>query len=299
MQRFSGGWDTPPSLRSYSGPILERFQKCGSNAWVQKSTEDPPSYRVVSQHCRHRFCLACQQDRGRLIAANLREKLPQVRIRFITLTVRALDLSLADALDHLYKSFVRLRRTKVWQDHVKGGLYVLEITWRPEHGRWHPHFHVLCEGNYFPQESLRLAWHKVTSDSYIVDVRDLHSVDHVAQYITKYLTKSLAKGVWTDPDRLREAMLATHGRKLLSAFGSWCKLKLLEPPFDDRSWETLCSAGDLLYDASYGGAPVVAIATVLWGRQFINWTKENESCSRSPPTWRPSSPLDVPSVSDH
>lgn len=111
IDRFCGGFDQPPSRTAYTYVSRDRFCRCGSYAWVQRTVDDPPSYRVVSQHCRHRFCLPCQQDRGRLIAANLREKLPQAQLRFVTLTVRALDMSLAEALDHLYDSFSRLRRT--------------------------------------------------------------------------------------------------------------------------------------------------------------------------------------------
>lgn len=283
IDRFCGGFDQPPSRTAYTYVSRDRFCRCGSYAWVQRTVDDPPSYRVVSQHCRHRFCLPCQQDRGRLIAANLREKLPQAQLRFVTLTVRALDMSLAEALDHLYDSFSRLRRTNLWRDHVRGGLAVLQISWRPEHGRWHPHFHVLCEGNYLPHEALRLAWHKITSDSYVVDVRAVKSSDNVADYLAKDLTKSMAKGVWQDPGRLREAMFATHGRKLLFAFGTWHRLKLLEPPDDDRSWETLCSAGDLLYDALRGSTEALSIATRLWHRPFVDWHSGVSECSRSPP----------------
>jgi len=209
-----------------------------------------------------------------LISANLREKLPKVPLKFITLTVKARDLPLADGMNHLYNSFAKLRRSPTWRTYVRGGLAVCEVSWRPEKGRWHPHLHLIVEGPYFPHDLLRIAWLKASGDSFICDIRPVRSLDETAKYLTAYLTKSLCKRVWNDPLHLREAILALHGRKLISAFGTWCRLRLLDPIHDGSTWETVCSADRLLTSVLNGDEPSCRLAAVLWRRSLVDWLQE-------------------------
>jgi hypothetical protein len=43
---------------------VERFDACGSNAWVIRDANDPEHYAVASDHCRDRFCQACATERS-------------------------------------------------------------------------------------------------------------------------------------------------------------------------------------------------------------------------------------------
>jgi len=263
-----------PKSGPWSSAARDRFDSCGTSGWVLQSNDEPPRYRVAVNRCRHRFCLPCARERGLLVSSNLREKLPKVPLRFITLTVKARDASLRDALDHLYGSFARLRRSKTWREHVKGGLAVAEVTWRPEKGRWHPHLHLIVQGSYFPQDTLRRAWLKATGDSFIVDIRAVRSLDEAARYLTAYLTKSLCKRVWRDQHRLCEAIQALHGRKLISCFGTWSRLKLLEPISSDAEWHVVCSADRLLERVRAGEPASCKLAVVLWRRSLVDWLQE-------------------------
>lgn len=254
---------------------LESFRTCGSNAWILRTTDRPHRYKIATNRCKHRFCPACQAERGRLIAARMTDLLPRKRLRFITLTIRTDHQPLAVHLDHLYTSFRRLRQTKAWRKHVSGSLWVVEITWRHERERWHPHLHVVAAGVYWPQNSLRIAWGKATGDSYICDIRPVRSSAHISHYLTKYLTKSLAGSVWHQPDRLCEAIVALHGRKLIGTTGSWAKLKLLSPPEDDLTWKPICPASSLLREALRGDQAASIIATVIWKSGFTNYAKEH------------------------
>jgi hypothetical protein len=225
--------------------------------------------------CRHRWCPACQRERGLLIANNIRAKLPRAQLRFLTLTIRTTNLSLSESLDKLARAWQSLRRRKTWQRYVRGGLAVLEIDWREPTSRWHPHLHVLWQGDFFPHHELRASWLSATHDSFVVDVRRVHDLDHAAKYLTKYLTKSVTPDVWRDPERLAEAISATRHRKLISTFGSWLRLRLTEPPSDDTEWITVCPAGDLLAAILRGDRPAVDIGLALWRRQLVDWLKEH------------------------
>jgi len=270
--------ELPPTATATKGPwspkAIAAFEACGRSAWILASSETPPRYRVAANRCHSRFCIPCQQERGRLIAANIRDKLPRVRLRFMTLTVRAHDQTLRTALDHLYASFTKLRRTRTWKQHVAGGLAILEVNWRPEQNRWHPHFHIIYQGKFFPHESLKQAWLAATGDSWIVDVRAIRTFDDVTAYITKYLSKGIAKGVAHDDRRLCEAITSLTGRKTLLTFGSWAKLALLAKPDDDTTWTAVASADLVISQAADGVPTAIAIASVLWHGRLQTWFKE-------------------------
>ena len=204
----------------------------------------------------------------------MRALLPNAKLRFITLTVVAADDSLADRLDHLYQSFAKLRRSRVWKTYVAGGIFVTETTFNRTTHRWHPHLHLIVEGKYFPHSELRLAWLKASGDSFICDIKPVRDRDGVGRYITAYLTKSLAANVWHDPDTLRHAMISLHGRKLLGTFGSWAKLALLKHPSQDVEWITLCSADALLTLALRDEPNARRLASAIWRRQFQQFEQE-------------------------
>jgi hypothetical protein len=261
---------------------LEAFARCGTQAWVMQTLEVPHRYKLASNRCHLRYCVACQGERGRLITANLREHLQARHVRFATFTVRATDQTLSEALDHLFKSFAKLRRSPSWRNHVRGGLWVLEVTYRPEHDRWHPHLHTLIEGDYFPHDKLRQAWFRATGDSFICDIRPASSHEGISTYLTKYLTKAIAKGVWSHPGRLAECIISLHGRKLLGTFGTWSKLHLLDKPDSPYTWEPYAPASRLLDDARRGDSAAILVATILWKSTFAHWLHPASKTPRGP-----------------
>lgn len=254
---------------------LDRFRDCGTNAWVLRSPGPQSTYRLAVNRCRHRFCLPCQGERGRLIAANITENLSAARLRFATLTVRSRPEPLSDTLTHLILSFRRLRRSPLWRDHVVGGVAILEVSYNSSLQMWHPHLHCILEGNYLPQQALSSAWMAATGDSHIVDVRAVRRLADVASYLTAYLCKSIGTQVWRNHDRLCEAIVALHGRKTLISFGTWHRLHLLEPPTADGTWVPLCSADTLLFLARQGNTDALRICSWLWRKKFVHWHKEH------------------------
>lgn len=256
-----------------SPSVRGRFRWCGWPAWIYQSDDDPPRYKIRTQTCHSRWCVPCQQDRGRIIAANLRKELPDVTLRMLTLTVATQGSDLAAPLNKLINGFQKLRRTKLWRDHVSGGLAILEVNWRRERGRFHPHLHVLLEGQHFPHKHIRALWLSITGDSYIVDIRKVHSHDHACNYLTKYLTKNLGRGIWQHPARLQHAMTVLRGRKLLTTFGTWSKLRLLAVPRDLTDWLPVMDADTLLCAAAHGALEAQSIARALFPKKFDLWMK--------------------------
>lgn len=216
---------------------LDNFRHCGENVWVLRHRTEADRYRLVGDYCHDRWCQPCQKARGTIACCNLRDRLQHRPTRLLTLTVvHNRHDSLAKLLATLRGGFQALRRSKLWQTHVSGGAFVLEITWSADHG-WHPHLHVVLESKYIPYSELREAWRTASGGSYILDIRRIDSPEYAANYLAKYLAKPLTDRLFHHPDRLQEAIVALHGCKLLGTFGSWRKWHLLrEPTVNEDDW---------------------------------------------------------------
>lgn len=244
---------TDESLQRVS-PSHERilaFQGCGMHAWVERSDDSPTTYRVRCNRCHDRWCLPCGQERSRVIAHNVREHLNAKHARFVTLTLRSDREPLQYLLDHLYASFSRLRRTKLWQNTQAGGVAFCEVKWAARTERWHPHLHILTEGKYIAKEALSKAWRKATGDSFIIDVRKVSSADRAIAYVTKYASKPHDASIWRDPRRLDEAILAMRGRRLCLTYGTWRGNRLTDVP-ESGTWTPVAPLADLIKQARSG-----------------------------------------------
>jgi hypothetical protein len=247
-------------------PRLERFKQCGCSGFVLRNKLDPRRLRLCINACHDRFCEACQREHRLTIQRNLREQLPAENFRFVTLTLRASSRPLAEQLDRLYDCFQALRREKLWRSRVTGGLAFLEIKLGANSGLWHAHLHVLVSGGYLPQAKLRELWHRITGDSFIVDVRFVRGQAAAASYVTKYASKALHSSVWRDTPRFAEAITALAGRRAFNAFGKLRTLSLSRKPDKDDGWETVCTLASLLLRARSGDYEARKMVNVLRAR---------------------------------
>ena len=138
----------------------------------------------------HLVCPMCAIRRGaKALGAYLtrwqviQEERPDLRPYLITLTVKNGD-DLDERQAHLTKSLRKLmdhRRNfnagvarAPWTElcKVEGAVYTLELT--NKGNGWHPHCHMIALAASEPsQEALSAEWHRITGDSFIVDVRPI------------------------------------------------------------------------------------------------------------------------------
>lgn len=187
---------------------------------------------LCGNKCRDRFCLPCQKERAALIANHLISLLEGEPARFITLTLAHRNEPLKDTLDRLYKDYAKLRRTGLWMRTVRAAAATLEITYNRDRGEWHPHLHILARGRYVPHADLKAAWHKITGDSFIVDIRYVKDQSRAAQYVAKYAAKAQNGTYSTHPAALEEALAALKGRRMVMLTGEWYGMKLPERDHD-------------------------------------------------------------------
>lgn len=242
----------------------DRFEDCGRRSWIMQSTTDPTHFKFVHDTCRDRFCVPCGNHRADVISENLNRHLGDGPYRFLTLTLRVSDTSLASQLTRLLKSFRRLRQRTFWRERVTGGCAFFEMTRTFSGQRWHPHLHVIIEGRYLPHPMLKAAWLDITGDSTIVDIRFIRSRHAAVNYCSKYATKPLPACVVRDHDALTEAIVALSGRKLINPFGPWSHWKLLDEPSDD-DWTLYCHVNAVL-DAVHHDLTTTLAMRAIWHR---------------------------------
>lgn len=254
---------------------LLRFHACGDAAWVFRSNADPSKVKVCCDSCRDRWCRACQRDRSRIIAGNLRDRLKDASIKLVTLTLRHRSQPLRHQVDRLIDSFRTLRKKPLWKGSIVGGVAFIEVTYNPETDRWHPHLHILCVGTWLSQQDLSSTWSQITGGSFIVDVRAVNDLDQVAAYVVKYATKPMNAALYRHPAKLVEAIRALQGRHLCMTFGTfrgwkltasgdgeeWTQIGTLEgfrQRAEDGDWDAICVL-DALRPATpapeHGGQP--------------------------------------------
>lgn len=249
---------------------LDHYDNCGSGCCVEKNESDG-RYRVRGNYCRSRHCEPCNRARAKLISANLKSRLelrPRGRYRFLTLTIRhnspengTDQVELRPLIDRLYKAFADLRRSKLWKQSQLGGCFICEIK-RTQAG-WHPHLHIISEGDYLPQSKLADEWHRVTGDSSVVDIRKITDETQAAIYVTKYVTKGTSPEVWNNPDLRQEYVIATKGLRTCATYGTWRNFKLTARPKDTDTWTYIAKLDTLIRDARAGNPAALKIILSL------------------------------------
>lgn len=248
---------------------LHRFCCCGAMARVRVS-KDGQKMRVQSMKCRDRFCEPCRYETAAVIRQNLRNQLFDRRkgrtkvFRKIELTlVSTADATLAQQKRRIFHSFRLLRQRPEWKKYVVGGSAFFEVTLNKKTLLWHPHLHVIVEGDFFPVEELKALWADVTGDSSVVWIKPLTDDTHAAHEAAKYASKGFtspeddpsgtAANVYDHPDKLQELMISLRGLRLCTTFGEWrgWRLTAKEKPADEE-WVDVGSLVEIIAKARAG-----------------------------------------------
>lgn len=254
------------AVTSTSPAAFSRFKNCGSRAWVWRNGKTG-DVRVHADFCRSRFCVRCAARVGRRCRKTLETLTENAETRLITLTVGHVPSdTLAVLKDRLLAAFKVLRRGDLFKRRVKGGAYVLETKYNKHGGGWHPHLHVVCDASFLPAKQLRDEWRGLVGRGN-VDVQRVRSSGGIARYVAKYVTKQFDHSVFSDPDRLIEAVQAFKGARLMSTFGAWRGVELQgeDEAFDKAEWKPLSRLSDVLELASQGAAHAIRILSILRG----------------------------------
>lgn len=204
--------------------------------------------KLAPGFCRDRLCPTCAARRSRQTFHSLCHAVARMDSpRFITLTQAAKAEPLFLSLARLRGNLRTLRRSPVWNSAVRGGVYSIEVTRNANTGLWHVHAHVIADGDFLAQRRLSEAWKAASGDSYIVDIRAVHSKSSVAAYVTKYISKPADLSSWPRP-AIEEYARDMAGVRMIHAFGN-AHARDAEPGDDGcivQRAEPLCTSATLL-----------------------------------------------------
>ncbi len=260
---------------------IQAFQSCGAFAFVYQSVKAPYEYRLGGSSCHDRFCVPCAADRSRNLATNVLNALNHEPARFLTLTLKTNDGPLATQIDRLYSCFATLRKRHLWQSRVTGGCAFTEVKWSNNTEAWNVHVHCIIHGAFLPKWELSKAWHEITGDSMIVDLRIIRDQDHIARYITKYASKPIDNTFTNRQPLLDEVIRAMHGRRLCFTFGTWRGIKLTELPVPG-DWVNLGSFDDVLRQARDGDPDALRAVTYI-AKDRTDFLLRSVAVARAPP----------------
>jgi Replication protein len=259
---------------------LELFKQCGGECIVEYSPT-AKKHRLRANYCRNRHCEPCMKAKGNKIVGNLKKRLEEnkdLNFRFITLTLKHTRRPLADQIKHLYTSYKKLRNAKCWKNSQDGGAAMLEVKWSPKTREWHPHLHIISQGNYLDKFDLSKAWLAATGSSTIVDIRKIDAAKDAAHYVGKYITKGTSSEVWNDRQAAQEWILAMRGVRVCATFGKWRGYKLTAAVALFTDWKPVYTLQALFRDVERGDVAAVHLMVSLDG-----WKLEHETNNRPPP----------------
>lgn len=263
----------------------QHFAECGSSLWLMR---DGQTLSLSCNRCHDRLCLPCQRDRQAAVVEGVTLRMLDCGgvCRFLTLTLKHSDAPLSVQLTRLVESFKQLRQHPSVKHAIGGGAWFIEVKLGKDKGRWHPHLHVIVEGEFIDQKTLCRSWYEVTGDSYIADIRSIGDVAQRARYVTKYATKPLHNEVTLQPAKLDEFVTAIKSRRLYQCFGSWSKAVKRDPP-DARKLERVAALSTLHSDACGG-----CIASIVLMHQCHDRWPALRKSHPLPAAWQSPAPPD-------
>jgi len=219
-----------------------RYEKCGTEVVKWECPEDRiPFYAKTT--CKSRICEDCSgyyvhrlidrmEDCIKMAMANRRKGW---FVSLLTLTVTTdrfgHDLPTQEDLRRFYREtrdWLRLycgkyrgvftKSGKVREDrrYWRGAASISTIEVGADNNNLH--LHAVCYMPYTPQSKLKRDWHRITGDSYIVDIRAADNPMQAANYILKYINKPPQSDSY---NRIAEYAWMIKGSRRVRTTGYW------------------------------------------------------------------------------
>ena len=166
---------------------------------------------------------------------------PALRPFLVTLTVKD-GPDLGERFAHLQASQRRLWKARHGTrqvsalDCVEAAVWSYEVKRGKGSGLWHPHLHMVALAEVPPdQAALSEQWHRITGDSFVVDVRSIDQADPVSGFLEVF-KYALKFSDMTEADTFA-AFRALAGARLVASAGLFRGVEipeaLTDEPLDD------------------------------------------------------------------
>ncbi|KKL47262.1 hypothetical protein LCGC14_2337300 [marine sediment metagenome] len=198
--------------------IANKLDDCCRSPFVAINTETS-EIRIHEFRCKLRHCPYCGKLRANALCAKI---LPLIQkmddVRRVDLTLKSNDDPIRKQFRYIVKCFAELRQTELWKDHYSKGFYSLEATHNTETDQWHPHIHIIVDGQYVKHARLKKLWLEITGDSTVIWLNRCETRSKAVYYVNKYVTKTQDPSVVPD-HRIAEWALALKGMRFVNLFG--------------------------------------------------------------------------------
>lgn len=161
--------------------------------------------------------------------------------RFLTLTFRSRAHLTPEWRRSQFKALRAFLKNRWVKERIGGGVWAWEVTYNQRLKMWHPHFHILFDGQFMPHAKLKALWREITGDSFIVDIREIDGGGTeraklgALRETVKYITKAVA--FVEDARLLSEFLEGTKGMRRIGLFGKYHGYKAPPAPAaDKRFW---------------------------------------------------------------
>jgi len=207
--------------------------------------------KIMASSCRDRWCPMCAGQKSAYAKDNTEIYTKSLTApRFLTLTLRNNEADLKTQIEFLQDCFRKLRYRAYWKKNVTGGIWFLQVKRGRDSGCWHPHFHILLDGNYMEQKRLSELWELVTFGSPVIDIRRIHNVESAASYVARYTARPAVLADMSLADRI-EIIKALQGKRLCGTFGNAKSVTLTPPKIKDSSeWQQIGFYDQVIRDAA-------------------------------------------------
>lgn len=218
---------------------IVRLQECRTRAWFIRDKRSG-HVRVAANACRLRWCPICSQAKRYQIQKQVKAwcmSIPDVK--FVTLTLAHSNQPLSEQISRLYRCFRNLRLQKWIKEKWKGGVWFFQVKPSESDGCWHPHLHIVLDGEYTDWKRLSQKWEETTGDSFITDIRPVRDIEEVAEYVARYAAQPIPLDKVSD-EQLKELFESLFGSRLSGTWGTGKAIRLSSQPKEDLShWEKL------------------------------------------------------------
>jgi len=228
----------------FGGKFSSRLQNCRKHAWFVRHRETH-HIRVMSSRCKLRWCPICRDVSRMIVTRAVDEWLKVQRYpKMITFTLLHSDNPLEQQISRLYDCFRQIRRRALFTRSVTGGVWFFQLKLNLRDNTWHPHIHCLVAGNFIAHNRLKSLWHKITGDSYVVDIRAVKDLDNASTEVARYAT-SPADITRMSIDQAIDVFYATKNRRICGSWGTAKAITLKPLPQDDQ--DDWCKVADFYY----------------------------------------------------
>jgi hypothetical protein len=179
--------------------------------------------RFKSKYCRNRWCLVCNRIKTAYYIDLYTPHLNTWKDKYlVTLTAPTIKKEDLKAEIQMYlDAFVRIKDKMRKQGQILKGIRKLEITYNPVKKLYHPHFHIIIEGENHAN-NLRDNWLKAFPNANIkaqdVQKADANSLKEIFKYFTKITADNKNEPTITLP-ALDAIFAAVKGRRVFQSFG--------------------------------------------------------------------------------